>query len=59
MERVLELIGLLASGEIVVPEIQRFAHEDAAHAHKALRGVPRLVDQFFQFNEGLILEKFC
>jgi hypothetical protein len=38
MERVLELIGLLASGEIVVPEIQRFAHEDAAHAHKALEG---------------------
>ena len=38
MERALELIVLLASGEIVIPEIRRFAHEYAAHAHKALEG---------------------
>jgi len=38
MERASELIGMVASGEIVVPVIQRFALEEAANAHKALEG---------------------
>jgi NADPH2:quinone reductase len=38
MERASELIGMVASGEIVVPVIQRFALEDAANAREALEG---------------------
>jgi len=36
MERASDLIGMVATGEIVVPVIQRFALEEAANAHKAL-----------------------
>ena len=38
MERASELIGMIATGDIVVPVLQRFALEEAANAHKALEG---------------------
>ena len=38
MERASELIGMVATGDIVVPVRQRFSLEDTADAHRALEG---------------------
>jgi NADPH2:quinone reductase len=38
MERASELIGMVATGDIIVPVRQRFSLEDAADAHRALEG---------------------